>query len=430
MRQTIERGKTLLVDGPACISLYSGALRAFGAPIKVGDHIIVRRGRRIPLEALEDSEIELLLGNSASYSLIDEDPIPTSWKEAASKIVGTGECMKIAVLGSVDSGKTSFCTYLANVALNAGRNVALIDGDLGQSDVGPPGTLGLSFVRKPLVDPFNLQPNSIVFVGVTSPSSVIEPTINGLVELVGRALAAGSDFIVVNTDGWVEGFDAVNYKLRLIKSLQPNFVVVLQDKDELKPMVDLLTGLEISIINVETPKNVKKRDRETRKLIRESSYRRFLRDAKVRSYPLSWVKVDGCLGIRGKQDQALRKRVDEILGDKVVYCESYQDSIILVLREGAVLSSEERAKISAEFNKPLRVMCRGDERGLMVALEDERGCFLGIGTINCIDFDRGTIKIYTNVDGPISRIRVGQIRLDERGNEIEIVSGGLGMVFR
>ncbi|MEM2401566.1 MAG: Clp1/GlmU family protein [Candidatus Bathyarchaeia archaeon] len=429
MRQTIEGGKTLLVDGPACISLYSGALRAFGAPIKVGDHIIIRRGRRIPLEALEDSEIELLLGNSASYSLIDEDPIPASWKEAAGKIVRVGGCVKVAVLGNVDSGKTSFCTYLANVALGAGRNVALIDGDLGQSDVGPPGTLGLSFVRKPLVDPFNLQPSSIVFVGITSPSSVIEPTINGLVELVSRALVAGSDFIVVNTDGWVEGLDAVNYKLRLIKSLQPNFVVAIQDKDELKPLVDLLTGLGISIVNIETPRNIKRRDRETRKLIRESSYRRFLRDAKVRSYPLSWVKVDGCLGIRGKQDQILRKRMDEVLGDRVVYCESCQDSIILVLREGATLSDEERVKILAELNKPLRIIHRGDEKGLLVALEDEKGCFLGIGTINCVDFERGTIKIYTNVDGPISRIRVGQIRLDERGNEIEVV-GGLGMFFR
>ncbi|MEM2557459.1 MAG: hypothetical protein QW600_02055, partial [Candidatus Bathyarchaeia archaeon] len=112
-----------------------------------------------------------------------------------------------------------------------------------------------------------------------------------------------------------------------------------------------------------------------------------------------------------------------------VYCESCQDSIILVLREGATLSDEERAKILAELNKPLRIIHRGDEKGLLVALEDEKGCFLGIGTINCVDFERGTIKIYTNVDGPISRIRVGQIRLDERGNEIEVV-GGLGMFFR
>lgn len=422
MRQSIERGKTLLVDGPACILLHSGALRSFGAPINVGSHIIVRRGRRIPLEAVEDSQIELLLGSTASYTLIDEDPIPNSWKEAVDKIIEAGGCTRVVVLGNVDSGKTSFCKYLANMALISGRNVTLVDGDLGQSDIGPPGTLGLSFVRKHLIDPFNLKPDSIVFIGVTSPSSVIEPTINGLIELVDKALSANSDLIIVNTDGWVEGLDAVRYKRRLIKSLQPNFIVAIHDKDELKPIIDLLTGLEANIINVETPKNIKKRDRETRKLIRESLYRRYLKDARVRSYPLSWIKVDGWMDFKGRFDQALKKRIDEILDDRVVYCEVCQNSIILVLKEGAALSDEERAKISTEFNRPVKVARRGDERGLLVALEDEGGVFLGIGIIHCVDYERSVIKIYTNVDASVSRIRVGQIRLDEKGSEIEIVN--------
>lgn len=421
MRQSIERGKTLLVDGPACVFLHSGVLRSFGAPINAGNHIIVRRGRRIPLEAIEDSQIDLLLGSAASYTLTDEDPIPNSWKEAADRIVETGGCARVVVLGNVDSGKTSFCTYLANMALISGRNVALIDGDLGQSDIGPPGTLGLSFVKKPFIDPFNLKPDSIFFIGITSPPSVIEPTINGLIELVDKALSANSDFIIVNTDGWVEGLDAVRYKRRLIKSLQPNFVVAIHDKDELKPIIDLLTGLETNIINVETPKNIKRRDRETRKLIRESLYRRYLKDAKVRSYPLSWIKVDGWIDFRGRLDQVLKKRIDEVLGDKVVYCEICQNSIILVLKEGATLSDEERAKISTEFNRPVKVAYKGDERGLLVALEDEGGVFLGIGIIHCVDYERGAIKIHTNVDAAVSRIRVGQIRLDEKGNEIEIV---------
>ncbi|MEM2564803.1 MAG: hypothetical protein QXQ42_03815, partial [Candidatus Bathyarchaeia archaeon] len=90
--------------------------------------------------------------------------------------------------------------------------------------------------------------------------------------------------------------------------------------------------------------------------------------------------------------------------------------------ERANLSNEARAKLSAELNRPIRIMRKGEERGLLVALEDGNGRFLGIGTIQCIDFERGTLKVYTNVEGSVLRVHIGQIRLDDKGNEVEIIS--------
>jgi polynucleotide 5'-hydroxyl-kinase GRC3/NOL9 len=424
MKQNVERGKTILIDGPACVALYSGTLRAFGAQIKAGEHLIVRMGRRIPLEAIEDSQVEILLGNFASYSVIEEDPIPPSWKNAAEKILSSSDGrIGVTVLGGIDSGKTSFCIYLANMALNSGRRVALIDGDLGQSDIGPPGTLGLSIVRRPFVDPFNLNPDHMIFIGVTNPYNVTEQVINGLVKLRDKALSMGSDFIIINTDGWIEGFEAISYKCNLIKNLEPKFTVIMWDNEDIKPIMDLLTsaGTKIEILAADVPKNIRKRDRETRKAIRETLYKKYLRNGKVRSIPLSWIKVNGNIEIRGKMDQALKKKIEEIVGSKLVYCENLQNHIILVLREGTSLSNEERAKLTAELNKPVKAMCKGDEKGLIVALENDEGEMLGIGTICGIDFERGTLKIYTNVEESVSSVHVGQIRLDEKGNEIEVV---------
>jgi len=423
MRQNVERGKTILIDGPACVALYSGALRAFGAQIKAGEHLIVRMGRRIPLEAIEDSQVEILLGKLASYNIVDEDPIPPSWKNAAEKILSSDGRIEVAILGGIDSGKTSFCIYLANIALNSGRKVALIDGDLGQSDIGPPGTLGLSIIRKPFVDTFNLNPDRIIFIGVTSPYNVTEHVVNGLVKLRDKALNMGSDFIIVNTDGWIEGFDAMNYKCRLIKNLEPRFTVIMWNNEDMKLIVDLLTGAgtKIEILTVDVPKNIRKRDREMRKAIRETLYKKYLRDGKVRSIPLSWIKINGNLEIRGKMDQALKKEIEEIVGDKLVYCENLQNYIILVLKEGTALTNEESTRLATELNKPVKIICEGDKKGLIVALENNEGEMLGIGTICGIDFERGTLKIYTNVEETISSVHIGQIRLDEKGNEIEIV---------
>ena len=423
MRQNVERGKTILIDGPACVALYSGTLRAFGAQIKAGEHLIVRIGRRIPLEAIEDSQVEILLGKSASCNIIDEDPIPSSWKNAAEKILSSNGRVEVIVLGGIDSGKTSFCIYLANMALNSGRKVALIDGDLGQSDIGPPGTLGLSIIRKPFFDPFNLNPDHMIFIGVTSPYNVTERIIDGLVKLRSKALSMGSDFIIINTDGWIEGSDAIDYKCRLIKNLEPKFTVIIWNNESMKPMMDLLTntGTKIEILTVNVPKNIRKRDREMRKVIRETLYKKYLKDGKVRSIPLSWIKINGNLEIKGKIDQALKKKVEEIVSNKLLYCENLQDNVILVLKEGVSLSNEESARLATELNKPIKIICEGDEKGLIVALENSEGEMLGIGIICNIDFERGTLKIYTNVEETISGVHIGQIRLNEKGNEIEIV---------
>ncbi|MEM1587047.1 MAG: Clp1/GlmU family protein [Candidatus Bathyarchaeia archaeon] len=421
MRQKIERGKTLLVDGPANVIIHLGAMKAFGARIGAKEHVVVKFGKRIPLEAVEDSEVDILLGEKASYEIIDGSPIPPSWEEVSEKIFSFSDKVKVAVLGATDSGKSSFSTYLVNMALSRGLRVALIDGDLGQSDLGPPGTLGLSILKRFIIDPSDLQPDHIIFIGITSPQNVVSRVINGLMGLRDKALSIGPDMIVINTDGWVDGEEAINYKRQLIKALEPTFTVIMHGRGNLTPLVSSLSENNTIMLLAEIPEKIKKRDRETRKAIRESLYKRYLRDARIRSVPLSWVKLYGNFAIKGKLDLNQKKRLEEILGDKIVYCESFQDHVVLVLKSGVVLSDEEKNKISAELSKPVKIIFEGSERGLLVSLEDNNGRFLGIGTIHSIDYERGAIKIYTNTEKIFSKVHVGLIRLDERGNEVEVV---------
>lgn len=424
MRQKIERGKTLLVDGPACVTLCSGAVRVFGASIGAKGHIIVRFGKRMPLEALEDSEVEIMLGNKASYEIIDGSPIPPSWELASNNILSSGGKVKVVVLGSTDSGKSSFSTYLANVAQSRGYRVAIVDGDLGQSDIGPPGTLGLSILRKPITDCSNLQPDYMIFIGITNPYRVVDRIINGLVELTNRAISMNSDLVIINTDGWVDGEDAINYKRQLIRALESTFVVVMRGKGGSEHLVNSLMEDKMNILQVETPEKIKRRDRETRKAIREGLYKKYLKDAKIRSVLLNWIKLDGILTLRGRPDPALKKKCEEIVGEKVIYCEGLQDSILLVLKNGTALSDEEKSKLSAAFTVPIKVMFEGSEKGLLVSLEDGEGKCLGIGAIHSIDYERCAIRVYTNVKDDFLRINVGRIRLDEKGNEVEIVEEG------
>ncbi|MGC9346339.1 MAG: Clp1/GlmU family protein, partial [Candidatus Bathyarchaeales archaeon] len=97
-------------------------------------------------------------GENANIEEVDGNTIPSSWTEAYEELLNIQmRPVTAMVLGTVDSGKTSFCTYLTNKLLNGKQKVAILDGDLGQSDVGPPCTVAYAFVTKPVTDLFSLE---------------------------------------------------------------------------------------------------------------------------------------------------------------------------------------------------------------------------------------------------------------------------------
>jgi polynucleotide 5'-hydroxyl-kinase GRC3/NOL9 len=383
MKQTIEKEKTLLVDGPARVDLLSGRGSVLGALLKTGENIVVRKGKRIPFWALRNSEVELVLGDSASYAETDGNSVPSSWREAADEILSTKEPKLVLVFGGTDSGKSSFCTFLANLSLNNRFKVALIDGDLGQSDLGPPGTISLGLVEEPIIDLFKLRPEDLVFIGVTSPDNEADAILNALRTLKEEALK-DVNLLIVNTDSWVDGDSAVSYKLSLVETVAPNFVVAIQAEDELAPILSSLR--DVNVLVIDSPQNVKKRDQETRKLLRESAYRKYLKKSKVRSFPLSWIKIEGDLRIKAWKRSRSKIRIEERR-------EETSDAGETDLKEG------EHRKLAAGFS--------------------------GMGTIYNIDRERDSIRISTPVDEDASKIRLGQIKLDGEGNEIGLILGGI-----
>ena len=415
MRYKVDSGKTLLIDGPARVHLLSGTAEILGAEIKPEMTVIIRQGKRLPFEAHPEFEAELCLGEQASYMETDVSAIPHSWRETTNKILSEKRRITALILGGIDSGKTGFCIYLANSALKADWKVAVIDCDLGQSDLGPPGTVDLSFVQKPFTDLFTLFPDDSVFIGVTSPSGVIGEVLDAARKLKTEALRKDVDLLIINTDGWVNGDNAVRYKVRLVDTVDPDYVIAIQISDELDQIISSLKGR--SVITVDSPTNIKKRDRETRRLLRGFAYKKHLKGSKIRSFPLSWVKVEGSLNLNSEKKAHLKEKMQEILKTEILCCEETSNSIVMVLKKMADLSEETLRTAEMKIGKKLLVFREGDEKGLLVSLEDTSGKMLGIGTVHSIDFRNRTIKICTPVDEPVSKIKVGQIKLDLRGNE-------------
>jgi polynucleotide 5'-hydroxyl-kinase GRC3/NOL9 len=360
MNRTVESGMTLLVDGPASVSVVSVKAEAFGFSVKNMNRIVIREGKRLPFAVLETANFDILLGENANVEKVDGNTIPQSWIEAADVLAGFQKKPVVAmVLGKADSGKTSFCTYLINRLINETQNVAILDADLGQSDIGPPCTVAYAFVTKPATDLFRLKAENAFFVGFTSPSEAVNKTIKGIALIEQEVLNKAANFVVVNTDGWVEGEEALKYKSRLAEELNPDAVFCIQQENELAP---LLAALErYRKITIESPLAIRQRSREKRRDLRELGYIKYLADAKVRTWALRLLSIE-------EQDVAQIRQAGE--------------------------------------------------EGLLLGLCDSQRKFLGIGILRKIDYARKALKILTSVSAKPSSISFGKVRLDENLKEI------------
>jgi polynucleotide 5'-hydroxyl-kinase GRC3/NOL9 len=367
VNQTVERGKTLLVDGPASVSVVSGKAEVLGFPVKGARKIVVREGKRLPFFVAVTASFDLSLGENASVEEVDGNTIPPSWVESLEVLMGFQKKPVIAmVMGKADSGKTSFCTYLINNLVSAKQKVAIIDGDLGQSDIGPPCTVAYAFIAAPLTELYELKAENAFFVGVTSPSEAVSKTIEGLALMKAEILDRTVDFVVVNTDGWVEGEEAVKYKAQLAEKLEPHVVLCIQQKDELEP---LLAALKFRKIVIDSSSVAKQRSREKRKNLREMSYAKYLTEAKLRSLPLNQLAI------------------------------------------------EEKTALPIGQSE-------GD--GLLLGLYDGQRKFWGIGILREVDSVRKTLKVLTSVSAKPASVAIGKVRLDKNLKEAPTFLGENG----
>lgn len=423
MKLDVTEGKTLLVDGPASVKLLSGAVSVLGAPLFVEKVLVVRQGKRLPLWTKTASNLEVLLGEGACVNEVENDTIPFSWSDAAKQVLSLDKPVTVIVVGGVDSGKTSFCTFLVNAAVNANLKTGVIDADLGQSDVGPPSTIGFNFVSEPVKDLFEIDAKDAFFVGATSPSGALEKLVDGLTRLKERLLSGGAEFIVVNTDGWIEGEDAAEYKIRLAESVVPSAVVGMQQENELAPVLDALGNVKVLVID--SPQLIQPRSREKRKLLRELSYKKYMKGAKMASFSFKWLKIkDSLLGSGGPLHRNRLELLSNLFGKRLVYSEEAVDAVLVVLRKSDEIAEKSIKDAEEFFGKPVKVVWEGDEEGLLVGMNDEEDHFLGIGLLHSVDYKRKTLKIYTPVITKPSTLVFGQIKLNKNFREV-----GLSTVY-
>ncbi len=410
MKISIEGGNSLLLAGPASLAVMRGSGEVIGAPLKRGDRIVVREGIQLPFYFKRRSVVEVTLGKGATYERVEGGVIPPSWEEVAEEVARTRPRLTI-VMGGVDSGKTTFCTYLANKLVEIAKPIAIIDGDIGQANIGAPATIGLGLIEKHLTDLFAVEAEELYFVGAISPGGALAQVLRGLSHMV--KISKGK-LTIVNTDGWIQGSDAKEYKLSIVRLFKPDVVVGLQREDELEPVLQEIED-ECKVLRTEAPKTIRRRSRAERRLHRERGYRKFLADSKLRRFSVEEVEIVGNLfGFEKMMTPNEVQRYSETLRQRILYGEEGHGALFLITR-GAVPRGG-ISELRREVGKEVAVI-EGWPGGFLVGLLDDENRVLGLGVLTELDLARGTMRIYTPVEEGVARIQLSKLRLTREGRE-------------
>ncbi len=159
--------------------------------------------------------------------------VPAAWEELRLALCQEGQGV-LYVAGGVDRGKTTLCQYLVE-ELCGQFLTAYLDCDVGQSTVGPPGTVGCSLHG-------GLTETWLRFVGSASPAGHLLPLLTGPRRLLERANERGAAFVVIDSSGYIDDPVAQEFQIRLIDLLRPDRVIALQKSQELEGILAPFTG--------------------------------------------------------------------------------------------------------------------------------------------------------------------------------------------
>lgn len=147
----------------------------------------------------------------------------------------------VILLGSMDSGKTTFARALLAAAVERGIPAAYLDTDVGRTTVGPPTTIGLKHVLEPkdLEDDELAKADALYFVGWISARGHLLPLVAGTAKLINVARRERAELIVVDTSSLISGVYGQILKYHKMEVTQPDYVIGFERGEELEPLLGI-----------------------------------------------------------------------------------------------------------------------------------------------------------------------------------------------
>ena len=336
----------------------------------------------------------------------------------------------VMLLGAADSGKTTWVRDTALALTQAGRSAAIVDCDLGQSEIGPPGTVGAALASpgtefRSLRD---LPPIAGYFIGAVSPARHLLDVCVGAVQMARVAKKRRPDIVLIDTDGFVHGNPARQFKRRLCELLLPSVVIALTRGSELDPALAAFSKLDTpNVWRIPVGGAVQRKTTAARTTRRAARFLAALDGSEPQLFSLDSVALQGTtLGTGEPLPHHLVQFLSRSLGRPALHAEQSGSSLYVVVN-GERWDTAGLAAIEHYFStRSVTITAAQKFAGLLVGLVSGSGVLLGIGRIERIDFSRRTLTVLTPCRKPaaVAQIWLGSLRLRADGREIGEVRPG------
>lgn len=266
---------------------------------------------------------------------------------------------RVLIVGPVDSGKSTLAVWLADRMAENGP-VASIDADVGQSRIGPPGTIGLRHGD---------GAEHCYFVGDVTPTGCMPAVLSGLTRAVATGEAGGRS-IIIDTTGYVDGDAALGLKVAKVEMLAPVRVVAIGDGLAIRRIsaaVGDMSGVQLH--RVATADTINSKSPASRRQYRADRFAEVLAGSNLR-----WIDLHG---------KSVQGTADGPGGDRVGLLTGFQDAHHRLVCLGLLKSVDRRGG---------RILVQAPESA-------ERATGVVFGAV-CLDGDGRQIDQTRGVDRP------------------------------
>jgi polynucleotide 5'-hydroxyl-kinase GRC3/NOL9 len=349
--------------------------------------------------------------------------IPRSWEPA---LRAAAEGGVLLLVGDTNSGKSTLAAVLADAALRAGRRVAVVDADVGQSSIGPPACVSMALLTDPVVSLEELAPGRLEFVGAPTPVGHLLPAVAGAGVLAEAARRSGAETLIVDTTGLIEGPVARALKGAKVQLLQPDYVVALQRDDEAEHLLAPYRGrARPQVLRLRPSRRVKERSREQRTTRRKELFARYFASGREAEVAWEQVPMEGTMWTTGRMLPGhLRAHVEEVLGVEVLHAESSSEGLFAIAAGPADTGAAR--ELRETYGGSVRAVEAALFRNLLVGLLGERGETLALGILEGVDYRARRLHLFTPLREVAAGrgLRLGTIQLGRDGTQLAWLEPG------
>lgn len=325
------------------------------------------------------------------------------------------------ILGGAGTGKTTFARLLANKFLASGERVAVLDADLGQSEIAPPACIGLALPSQTFEAFSDLAPDSLAFIGGIS---AVRNPIEHIASIGRLARRAAERNLIVDFDGYQHGANFRALFHAVCDMTQPAHIVALQRRSELASALSPLKRRNIAVHTPPVPEAVVSKPASLKKMRRAMKFESCFQNATTHICSFDETGLFGTwLGGGEPVPPHILAYISQTFGRnyRVYYAETSGQDLRLMLHRAVPAEFGALGMVLQHLKaKSVTLTVAPQLKHLLLGLEGGDGALLGLGLLEALDFRRRQFGVLTSLRsmGAVRAVRFGSLRLLADGTEI------------